>query len=692
MCAAPRSSSSISPYTGRPYTERYATLKRIRSGLPIFSKKEEFIGLLNENRIVVLVGETGCGKTTQVPQFLVEAGYSKGGKHIGCTQPRRVAAMSVAARVAQEMDVTLGDEVGYNIRFDDCTTPKTFLKYLTDGMLLRETVSDPLLSRYSVILLDEAHERTLATDVLFGLIKDIMKKRSDLKLVVMSATLDTIKFKKYFENAPLISVPGRQSPVSIIYSPEPLRDYVEAAIETTVQIHLHEPPGDILVFLTGEEEIEEACQKIRSSIDTMSRPSALQRATPQLPDAVIIPLYSSLPPNMQQRIFDPPPPARHPGAPVGRKIIVATNVAETSITIDGIVYVVDTGFSKQKLYNPRTRVESLIPTPISKASAKQRAGRAGRTRPGKCFRLFTEASFNDDLEEDTPPEILRSNMCSVVLELLKIGVTDLAHFDLMDPPAPETLMRALEELHHLGAINAEVQLTDVGHKMSQFPVDPQLSKALIEAQRFHCTSEILTIAAIISAPQVFFRPREAAREADEAKKKFIHEDGDHMTLLNVYHAWLTNSEDPGWCHTHFLNLRALKAAQSIRSQLQRLVERLHIALESPPFVLPDYYTAIRRALTAGFFMQVACVDEKGRYRTVLDQQTVALHPSTVLKGRPTWVIYNEFVLTQKCFIRTVTPILCEWLAEYGFAYFDVDKLPECRAKQELLLVFQRSAK
>lgn len=288
-------------------------------------------------------------------------------------------------------------------------------RFLTDGMLLREAMTDPLLERYSVIILDEAHERTLATDVLFGLIKEVLKQRSDLKLVVMSATLEAEKFQGYFLDAPLMKVPGRLHPVEIFYTQEPERDYLEAAIRTVVQIHTCEPPGDILLFLTGEEEIEDACRKI-----TKECSSAGDKVGP----IKVLPLYSTLPPQQQQRIFEPAPPPNANGVP-GRKIVVSTNIAETSLTIDGIVYVIDPGFAKQKVYNPRIRVESLLVSPISRASSHQRAGRAGRTQPGKCFRLYTETSFKKDLQEQTYPEILRSNLGSVVLQLKKLGIEDL---------------------------------------------------------------------------------------------------------------------------------------------------------------------------------------------------------------------------------------------------------------------------
>jgi pre-mRNA-splicing factor ATP-dependent RNA helicase DHX15/PRP43 len=566
--------------------------------------------------------------------------------------------MSVAKRVANELDVQLGQEVGYSIRFEDVTGPNTILKYMTDGMLLREAMNDHNLSRYSCIILDEAHERTLATDILMGLLKEVALRRPDLKIVIMSATLDAQKFQRYFNDAPLLAVPGRTHPVEIFYTPEPERDYVEAALRTVLQIHATEPEGDILLFLTGEEEIEDACRKIQLEADEMIREAD---AGP----LVVYPLYGTLPPAQQEKIFLPAPPARRPGGRAGRKVIVGTNIAETSLTIDGIVYVVDPGFSKQKVYNPRIRVESLLVSPISKASAQQRAGRAGRTRPGKCFRLYTESAFKKELIEQTYPEILRSNLASTVLELKKLGIDDLVHFDLMDPPAPETLMRALEELNYLACLNDDGDLTPLGKLASEFPLDPALAVMLISSPEFYCSNEILSLTALLSVPQIFVRPASARKRADEMKALFAHPDGDHLTMLNVYHAFKGDQAQANprqWCHDHFISLRALQSADNVREQLKRIMEKQGLDLMSTPFQDKDYYTNIRRALVSGFFMQVAKKEASGKtYRTVKDDQAVLLHPSTVLGADFEWVVYNEFVLTTKNYVRTVTAIKPEWL-------------------------------
>lgn len=631
--------------------------------------RQEFLDKYHSTQILVFVGETGSGKTTQIPQYVV---YDElphlNGKLVACTQPRRVAAMSVASRVADEMDVNLGEEVGYSIRFEDMTSQKTILKYMTDGMLLREAMHDPDMSRYSCIMLDEAHERTLATDILMALLKDIATRRPDLKIIIMSATLDAQKFQRYFNDAPLLAVPGRTHPVEIFYTAEPERDYVEAAIRTVLQIHASEPEGDILLFLTGEEEIEDACKKIGAEAEEMTREM-------DSGPLAVYPLYGTLPPHQQQRIFDKPPAPFRKGGRPGRKCIVATNIAETSLTIDGIVYVVDPGFSKQKIYNPRSRVESLLVSPISKASAQQRAGRAGRTKPGKCFRLYTEKAFKKELIEQTYPEVLRSNLANTVLELKKLGVEDLVHFDFMDPPAPETMMRALEELNYLACLDDDGALTALGSLASEFPLDPALAVMLISSPEFYCSNEILSITSLLSVPQIFMRPANNRRRADEMKSHFAHPDGDHLTLLNAYHAFKGVQGDPQgdvkqWCHQHFLSLRHLNSADNVRAQLKRIMESKGLELVSTPFEDRNYYTNIRRALLAGFFMQVAKRDNSAKvYHTIKDNQGVRLHPSTVLKTEYDWVVYNEFVLTSHQYIRTCTGIKPEWLLVSSPSFF-----------------------
>jgi len=519
--------------------------------------------------------------------------------------------------------------------------------------------------------------------VLFGLLKEVRKNRPDLKVVIMSATMDAQKMQGYFDNAPLLNIPGRTHPVEIFYTADPERDYLEAAIRTVVQIHNSEPAGDVLLFLTGEEEIESACR-------------ALRKESARYPDSgelVAVPLYSSLPPAQQQKIFETAPGPKFPGGPTGRKVVVATNIAETSITIDGIVYVVDPGFAKQKVYNPRIRVESLLVSPVSKASASQRAGRAGRTQPGKCFRLYTEKAYKTELTEQTYPEILRSNLGVVVLTLKKLGIDDLVHFDFLDPPAPETLMRALEMLNYLGCLNDDGDLTDTGDQAAEFPLDPQLAKMLIMSPNFKCSNEILSVAAMLSVPMVFVRPKDSARDADDAKNRFSHLDGDHLTMLNVFHAYkqfITGGSDPAqFCYDHYINARSMRSAEHVREQLKRTMERLQLTMVSSDFHDKEYYVNIRKCLVAGFFMQVAHLEKSGHYLTVKDNQVVALHPSTVLTHKPEWVLYNEFVLTSKNFVRTVTQVRGEWLVEIAAQYYDVSTFPKSEARTQLERIISR---
>ncbi|KAF5378953.1 hypothetical protein D9757_008739 [Collybiopsis confluens] len=689
----------LNPFNKQPHSAQYRKILETRKGLPVFSQMDEFLEIFSKNQIIVMVGETGSGKTTQIPQFVAysDLPHTKG-KLVACTQPRRVAAMSVAQRVADEMDVQLGKHVGYSIRFEDMTEPgTTFLKYMTDGMLLREAMNDTELLRYSTIILDEAHERTLATDILMGLLKNLARRRLDLKIIVMSATLDAVKFQSYFSlhqpgeepsPAPLFKVPGRTFPVEVFYTQEPEPDYVEAAIRTVLMIHRAEDPGDVLLFLTGEEEIEDACRKIKLEADDL-----INNDPSSVGPLMCVPLYSSLPPQQQQRIFEAAPKPTQEGYPPGRKVVVSTNVAETSLTIDGIVYVVDPGFSKQKVYNPRIRVESLLVSPISRASAQQRAGRAGRTRPGKCFRLYTEKDFISELEEQTHPEILRSNLANAVLELAKLGIKDLVRFDYLDAPAPETLMRALELLNYLAALDDEGELTPLGGLMAEFPLDPQASKSLakmlITSPEFKVSNDILTITAMLSVPNVWLRPPNQRAAADQAKALLTVPEGDHLTLLNVFNNYSQNKSDRNWAWNNFLSARALAQAENVRAQLLRTMERSEIELISVEDERKRNL-GIQKALICGFFMQVAHKEgEKGSYLTVKDNQVVGLHPSCGLDAQPEWVLFNEFVLTKRPYIRTVTEIRPDWLLEFAPVYFDLSSFPDGETKRALQRIYNK---
>jgi len=432
-----------------------------------------------------------------------------------------------------------------------------------------------------------------------------------------------------------------------------------------------------LIFLTGEEEIETCCTRLRKEISKLGS---------EVGDHMVVPLYSTLPPNLQQKIFEPAPPKNKYNIP-GRKIIVATNIAETSITIDGIVYVVDSGMSKQKVYNPRLRQESLLVSSISRASAKQRAGRAGRTRPGKCFRIYTEDSYKKELQDNTYPEILRSNLSTVILNLKKLGIDDLVHFDFMDPPAPETMMRALELLNYLGALNDDGDLTDFGSKMAELPLDPEMAKVLLASTGFSCVNEILSIVSLLTVPQIFLRPKDNTSDADDAKAKFIHKDGDHITMLNAFNLFKQKELDQSWCIENFLNYRSLKTANDVRNQLRRYLTKMGYQVPEDNFfndLNKKIIDNIKKAALAGYFAQIAHLEPQGFYYTVKEHQIVNIHPSSTLTYKPDWVLYNDFVLTNKNYIRTCLKIEAKWLLEVKTTYYDLDEFPNGNIKRELI--------
>ena len=642
--------------------QRATSIEETRKSLPMFQYRDDILSAVEEYQILIVCAETGSGKTTQLPQYLYEAGYTKGGLRIGCTQPRRVAAMSVAARVADEMGVRLGNEVGYAIRFEDKTNDKTVLKYMTDGMLLREFLTEPDLGAYSALIIDEAHERTLHTDVLLGLVKDIARFRSDLKLIISSATIDAQKFSQYFDDAPIFNVPGRRYNVDVHYTPQPEANYLAAAVTTIFQIHLSQPPGDILVFLTGQDEIEAADQNLQETARKLGN---------KAPELIICPIYANLPTDLQAKIFEHTPPG-------ARKVVLATNIAETSLTIDGIVYVIDPGFVKENVYNPRTGMESLVVTPCSRASANQRAGRAGRVGPGKCFRLYTKWAFYNELEESTTPEIQRANLNSVVLMLKSLGIHDLIDFDYMDAPPADTLIRALEQLYALGALNSKGELTKVGRQMAEFPTDPMLAKTVLSADKLSCVEEVLSIIAMLGeASALFYRPKDKKLYADSARARFtIRDGGDHLTLLNIWNQWVDSDYSYVWAKENFLQHRSLNRARDVRDQLVKLCERVEVSVTSCG---ANDMMPIEKSLTAGFFPNAARLQRGGdSYRTVKNGLTVYLHPSSVLmEVNPKWVIFYELVLTSKEYMRNVMPIQSEWLIEAAPHYHkskDLEKL------------------
>lgn len=649
--AAPDWRKAIAPKDASMGKRSNMSIKQQRESLPVFNFRSQLIQAIKDNQIMIVVGETGSGKTTQLTQYLAEAGFGDNGM-IGCTQPRRVAAMSVAKRVAEEVGCEVGAEVGYAIRFEDKTSKDTVIKYMTDGHLQREIIMDPDLQRYSVIMLDEAHERTIATDVLFGLLKKTVKRRPDLKIIVTSATLDADKFSSYFNEAPIFTIPGRTFPVEVLYSKEPESDYLDAALVTVMEIHLAEPAGDILVFLTGQEEIDTACEVLFERMKALG---------PNVPELLILPVYSALPSEMQSRIFEPAPPG-------SRKVVLATNIAETSITIDGIYYVVDPGFVKQNAYDPKLGMDSLVVVPISRASAQQRAGRAGRTGPGKCFRLYTQQAFESEMLPTTIPEIQRQNLAHTILMLKASGINDLLHFGFMDPPPMNTMLTALEELYALSALDDEGLLTRLGRKMADFPVDPSLAKGLVYSVDLGCSDEMLTIVSMLNIQTVFYRPKEKQSQADQKKAKFHDPHGDHLTLLNVYNSWKHSGFSNAWCFENFIQARSVRRAKDVRDQLTKMMQRYRHPITS----CGRDTEKVRRALCSGFFRNSARKDPQEGYKTLIEGTNVYLHPSSALFGKNAeWVIYHSLVMTTKEYMHITTGIEPKWLVEAAPTFFKV---------------------
>lgn len=645
-----------------------------RQSLPVYKLKRQLIKAIAENQVLVVIGETGSGKTTQMTQYMAEMGLTSKGI-VGCTQPRRVAASSVAKRVAEEFGCELGQEVGYAMRFEDCTSPSTVIKYMTEGMLLREYLADNSLFKYSALMLDEAHERTINTDVLFGLLKDLVKERSDFKLIVTSATLDAEKFSRYFFDCPIFTIPGRTFPVEILYTKEPEMDYLDACLLCVMNIHLQEPEGDILLFLTGQEEIDTASEILFQRMKSL-------RERVVVPELIILPVYGALPSEMQSRIFQPAPKG-------SRKCVIATNIAEASLTIDGIYYVVDPGFCKQNVFNSKIGMDSLVVVPCSQASARQRAGRAGRTGPGKCYRLYTENAYRNEMLSTTIPEIQRANLSSVVLQLKAMGINDLIKFDFMDPPPKQALIMALENLYALGALDEEGLLTRLGKKMAEFPVEPKNAKVLLTSVVLGCTEEVLTIVAMLSVENVFYRPKEKQAQADQRKAKFHQAEGDHLTLLCVYQAWEQSRFSNAWCFENFIQARAIRRAQDVRKQLLSILDRYKMDVVS----CGKNYNKIRRAIVSGYFVNTAKKDPQEGFRTMVEGQPVYTHPSSALYYKsPQWVLYHELVLTTKEYMRNVMAIEPKWLVELAPAFFkkgDPTKLSKRKRNEKIEPLFDR---
>ncbi|CAG8529004.1 1067_t:CDS:10 [Diversispora eburnea] len=571
----------------------FNNLQTFRTRLPIWKEQKNLIETVKNNETIIIIGEMGSGKTI--------------------TQPRRVAAISLATRVAKEFGSKLGREIGYSVRFDEMTSNSTIIKYLTDGMLLRELLSDPLLLNYSIVILDEAHERTMRTDILFGMMKRAQEirrsKMKPLKIIIMSATLNSEKFANYFNTAAILKISGRQFPVNIIYCMEPKSDYLDTAFTSILQIHIEQPAGDILVFLPGQEDIETLEKLI------FEHSSAIP---PEKPKIITCLLFAALPTEQQTKVFDPAPPGT-------RKVILSTNIAETSITIEN----------------------------ISKNSADQRMGRAGREGPGFCYRLYTEEEY-DKMEKETDPEIKRCNIASIILLLKALGIDNVFEFDYLDAPSRNLIKRAMEQLFILNALDNQGKIKDLGKRMAEFPLEPTFSRVLIASQSMGCIKEAIDIVSLLSVDSIFFTPQDQRENAMDMKKKFISPLGDLITYLNVLKSYEAHKGEVDWCGRNYINRRNMKHVIKVRKQLNQLCDRMNM---SPTNSCGDDYEIILKCLLFGFFRQSAILQPDNNYKVIVSNQNVNIHPSSTLFNKKIEVVmYAELVLTSKPYIKNVSAI------------------------------------
>ena len=611
--------------------------------LPISRSRKEIIEAIQKNQVVVIAGDTGSGKTTQIPKFCLEA-FPKSKKLIGCTQPRRIAASSVAIRVAEEMGNN-SDLVGYKIRFQDKTTRKTRIKFMTDGVLLAETSNDKNLTQYGVIIVDEAHERSLNIDFLLGYLKRLLSKRSDLKVIITSATIDTETFSKHFGNAPVITIEGRTYPVELSYSPPhdqietTEKEVMDHCVETIHSICNSSTRGDTLVFLPTERDIKECCRLLSGRLDS----------------AVVLPLYGRLSLQDQKKIFQ-----KHNGV----KVVVATNVAETSVTVPGIRYVVDTGLARISRYNVRAKTTSLPVVKISKASADQRMGRCGRVGPGVCIRLYTEEEY-EDRAEFTVPELQRSNLAEVILKMLSLNLGTPQEFPFIDPPSGSAINEGYRLLRELGAIDQNRQLTGRGKKMASMPIDPCISRIILEAVANKCISEIRIISSVLAIQDPRIRPTGQEKEADAAHAEFAHPHSDFMTLHAIWEAYhKEHKKNRSWgalkrfCKGKFLSIQRMREWFDLHDQLCRITSSLAIDEEEETTAS---YEQIHKSLLSGFTRNISTKKDKRIYQSSGGKELMVFPGSHQFLKSGQWIVAAAFIETGRLYALTVATIEPEWI-------------------------------
>ncbi len=613
--------------------------------LPVSEQRDLIVSTIATHQVLIIIGDTGSGKTTQLPKMCIEAGRGQAGL-IGCTQPRRIAAISVADRVAEEMRAT--DKVGYKIRFHDKTSPKTLIKFMTDGVLLAETRQDPQLRQYDTIIVDEAHERSLNIDFILGYLKNLLPTRPDLKLIISSATIDAEKFSRHFDQAPVISVSGRTYPITTRYQEaidedEAELSYVDQAIVAAKELAVLPRGGDILVFMPTERDIADTLDGLQSLNDTH----------------LLLPLFGRLPAADQRKIFRPSP---------RRKIIVATNVAETSVTVPGIRFVVDTGLARIARYSPRTGTTSLKVSRISQASCEQRRGRCGRTGPGTCIRLYSEEDFNSR-DAFTLPEIQRSNLAEVILQMINLKLGDPARFPFIDPPPSAAIREGYKLLKELGATVGDHRLSANGRLMARLPLDPRISRIIIESIALGASREVTILAAALSIQDPRVRPPDKEHKADEVHRQFVDKKSDFITLLNIWNGFFVPGGEPPsksrlsrFCKANFLSWQRMREWMDVHEQITRL---LRDTKGVAPEVEAAGYDAIHIALTSGFLRNICLKKEKNTYLAAGNREVVLFPGSGLYNKGPQWAVASEFVETTQLFARGVAAIEVDWLERLG---------------------------
>ncbi|XP_028412748.1 ATP-dependent RNA helicase DEAH12, chloroplastic-like [Dendronephthya gigantea] len=655
--------------THKNITER--EFRKFEASLPIYAKRTEILKRINCGQVVVLVGETGSGKSTQLAQYLAEENLNER-KKVVVTQPRKIAAISLAKRVSEEFGCEIGEEVGYHVGLDKKIKNKTIIKFVTDRILLNEVLKgDDVVKQYSYIVIDEAHERSIHTDLLVAMLKKQLAKFPLLKLIVTSATLNTDIFRQYFGNCPLVTVPGRTFPVERVYMKERPTDYVGGVYEKIVEVCQSKEQGDILVFLTQQNEIEKTCDKLEQRLGTGN---------------IILPLHGKLQSDEQQKVFETTPKGK-------RKIVVATNSAETSLTIDGIRIVVDSGMVKEPSFDPARNMTTLEVKLVSQSSAVQRSGRAGRTEPGKCYCLYTYEDY-ENMAKNTKPEILKMHLGMAVLQLLSLGVTDIQQFDFVQSPPADALTKAIESLKMLRALDPDGTLNDLGKEMLLLPTEPQLSKALLEGLDRGCGNEIIIAAALMSSGHdVFYRGNlEIRNECAIQKQEFCQTSGDLLSAIDVYKKWSEKSkkEQVAWCKENALNSKLLRAARETFREIREALSHLRDRGINLDVTAENIQESLIKSLLTGYFENIAWSFGHDRlgYMVVSSNHTnqkARIHPSSVLASlgyQPDWVLYQQLKSSNdQVFLLNITPVHYEWLAEVAMhmlQYIDEDAIDKSR--------------